>query len=361
MNAPELRALQLSRFIRAPREKVFDAFVTESLMCAWHCPRGMTVASASADARVGGAWRIEMVARDGTRFAVGGRYRELARPQRLVYTWQWEGDMPNMPAVETLIEVRLDSRDDGTELSMTHSGFPTDAMRASHEHGWASCFNRLNDALDPRGTAATLTLLGDPRSSYVRTARMGFAEKGVAITLQPCAPHSPEILAIHPFGRIPALRDGSIELWETSAILKYLDESFGDGPLLAPVRSIERALCEQWVSAVHCYLYDTMVRRCVLQYVLPQGENGQPDRAIIDAAAREMPAQLGALERAYAKGDFLAGDRVSFADLFVAPILAYLEQTPEGGRLLSDMPNIRRAQTAMRQRESFTSTDPTRG
>ena len=361
MNAPETRTLQMSRFIRAPREKVFDAFVSESLMSAWQCPRGMSVASVQADARVGGPWRVEMLARDGTRFAVGGHYRELQRPQRLAYTWQWEGDHKGMSGVETLIEVELTAKDGGTELRMTHSGFPHDAMRDSHAHGWSSCFNRLNDLLDPRGSAATLTLLGDTRSTYVRTARMGFAEKGVVITLQPCQPHSPELCAIHPFGRMPALRDGEIEVWETSAILKYLDESFGDGPLLTPGRITDRVACEQWVSAVNCYFYDTMVRRCVLQYVFPKGESGEPDRAVIEGALKEMPAQLAALDRAYQRGDFLAGDAVSFADLFIAPILAYVEAMPEGGHLLSDMPNIRRAQAVMRQRASFASTDPSRG
>jgi glutathione S-transferase len=361
MNAPEGRTLQLTRFIRAPREKVFDAFVNPSLLSAWHCPRGMRVQQAQADAREGGTWRLEMVSREGTRFAVGGRYREVSPPQRLVYTWQWEGDVPGMPPVQTLIEVRFASRDGGTELSMTHTGFPTDALRDAHGHGWNSTFNRLNDLLDPQGTAGTLTVLGDARSTYVRTARMGFAEKGIAITLQPCTPHSPELLAVHPFGRMPALRDGALGLWETSAILKYADECFGDSPLLTPQRIIDRVTCEQWVSAVNCYYYDTMVRRYVLQYVFPKGEDGKPDRAVIDAAVKEMPAQLTALERAYARGDFLAGDRVSFADLFVAPILAYVESLPEGARLLSDMPHTRRAQAAMRQRASFTSTDPTRG
>jgi glutathione S-transferase len=358
MNAPEPRVLTMSRFIRAPREKVFDAFVTESLMSAWQCPRGMQIASVQADTRVDGAWRVEMKARDGTRFAVGGRYREIRRPERVAYTWQWEGDHKGMANVETLIEVQLTAKDGGTELRMTHSGFPSDAMRDSHAHGWGSCFNRLNDLLDPRGTAATITLLGNLRSTYMRTARMGFAEKGVAVTLQPSPPHSPEILAIHPFGRVPALRDGELEIWETSAILKYVDEGFGDGPLLAPYRLTDRVISEQWVSAVNSYLYDTMVRRCVLQYLFPKGEGGQPDRAVIDGAAKEMPAQLAALERAYRGRDFLAGDSVSFADLFIAPILAYVEATPEGARMLSDMPHIRRAQAVMRQRPSFKSTDP---
>ncbi|WP_372527337.1 SRPBCC domain-containing protein [Piscinibacter sp.] len=359
MNAPETLDLQLSRFIRAPREKVFDAFVNEALMSAWQCPRGMSVASARADARVDGPWRIEMRSREGTRFVVGGHYKQLQRPERLVYTWQWEGDSPRMPNVQTLIEIDFIAKDGGTEMRMRHSGFPAAAARDAHSHGWSSCFNRLNDLLDPRGSAATLTLLGDSRSSYTRTARMGLAEKGIAYTLQPCAPHSPEILAVHPFGKIPALRDGEIEIWETSAILKYLDESF-DGPSLTPGRISDRVTCEQWVSAVNAYLYDTMIRRYVLQVIFPKGEGGQPDRGVIDGALKEMPAQLAALERAYRHGEFLAGTSLSFADLFVAPILAYVEAMPEGARLLSDMPHIRRAQAIIRQRPSFTSTQPQR-
>jgi glutathione S-transferase len=349
----------MSRFIRAPREKVFDAFVTESLMAAWQCPRGMRVTKASADVRVDGEWQIQMAARDGTQMSVGGRYRELQRPQRLAYTWRWQGDFKPM-AVETLIEVEFESRDGGTEMRMTHSGFPEATNRDQHQHGWGSCFNRLVDLLDERGSAATVTLLGDPRSSYTRTARMALAEKGVAYTLQRCAPHSPEVLAIHPFGRIPVFRDGDTALWETSAILRYIDESFGDTPSLTPGRIADRVACDQWVSAVNCYLYDTMVRRCLLQYLFPQGEEGRPDRAVIDKAVAEMPAQFAALERAYQRSDYLAGGGISFADLFVAPILAGVEKTPEGAQLMSDMPNIRRAQAAIRQRASFVLTDPTR-
>ena len=64
MNAPEMFHLQLSRFIRAPREKVFDAFVTEGLLSQWKSPRGMQVAACSVDARVGGRYRVEMRSRD---------------------------------------------------------------------------------------------------------------------------------------------------------------------------------------------------------------------------------------------------------------------------------------------------------
>jgi len=358
MNAPERFELQQTRFIRAPREKVFDAFVNEQALRAWHCPRGMTVTDGRSDARRGGQWQLTMLARDGTRFAVGGSYRELTRPQRLAYTWLWQGENSPMPGFETLVEVDLVEHNGGTQLTLRHSGFPAGAARDAHRQGWHSTLNRLVDHVDARGSAATLTLLGDVRSTYTRTVRLALAEKGLAYTLQTCAPHSPEILAVNPFGRIPALRDGDTELFETSAILRYLDECFGAGPTLVPGSVLGRARCEQWVSVVNADLYDTMVRRYVLQYIFPRGEGGKPERSVIDGSLKEMPAQLAALDKAYGAADWLAGTTLSMADLFVAPILHYVEQMPEGAALFTAAANVKRAQAAIRARASFIDTDP---
>jgi glutathione S-transferase len=262
-----------------------------------------------------------------------------------------------MAGVETLVEVDFGEQDGGTLLQMRHSGFPAAAARDGHAQGWNVTLNKLTELLDARGTAATLTLFGDPRSTYVRSVRMGLAEKDIAYTLLPCAPRSPEVLAVHPFGRIPALRDGDFKVFETSAILRYLNECFG-APSLLPDSIVERARCEQWVSAINAYLYDTMVRRYVLQYVMPKGEGGRPDRSVIDAALPQIRSQLDLLNHAYEGADFLAGARVSIADLFLAPILAYVETMPEGAQLLDAVPHVRRAQGLMRQRSSFTTTEP---
>ena len=103
-----------------------------------------------------------------------------------------------------------------------------------------------------------------------------------------------------------------------------------------------------------------MVRRYVLQYVFPRGADGQPDRGVIDAALKEMPAQLAALDKAYGAGDWLAGGALSMADLFVAPILAYVEQHARGRGAAG-----RRAQRAGARRPPCarapvsSSTDPT--
>ncbi len=358
MNAPERFSLNQTRFIRAPIDKVFDAFATQAGLASWMGSRGTSLGRVAADPRVGGAWRIEMASRDGTQYVVGGQFKQLERPHRVVYTWKWEGDKSPMPHVETLIEVNLNEKNGGTELHMKHSGFPVGMARDGHDQGWKSTFNRLNDYLDPDGIAGTVTLLGDVRSSYTRTVRMALAEKNVPYTLAPSGPHSPQVLAVHPFGRIPALRDGVIDVWETAAILNYLDECFGAGALLRPGTIMERTRATQWISAVNSYLYDTMVKRYVLQILFPKGEGGQPNRAVIDAALAEMPAQFAALEAAYTQGAYLAGNSFSGADLFVAPILAYVQAFPEGAQLMARYPNLLRGQELVRSRASFAATNP---
>lgn len=102
---------------------------------------------------------------------------------------------------------------------------------------------------------------------------MGLAEKGVQYTLQPAAPHTPEVNALHPFGRIPVLADGPISVFETSAILRYVEEAF-PGPSLVPGSIRERARGEQWVSALNAYVDGPLVRRYVLPYVglFPEGK-----------------------------------------------------------------------------------------
>ncbi|CAJ0818443.1 SRPBCC domain-containing protein [Ralstonia flaminis] len=352
--------LEMTRHIRAPRERVFDAFTDQAALAVWHCPRGMGVVEARADARVGGQYRIVMGGRDGNRHIAAGEYQTLDRANFLAYTWWWEvGSMS--PELKTLIEVTLTDKNGGTDLHMRHTGFPDAQTRDGHVVGWQSVFNRLNDYLDPEGTAGTVTVYGNPRSTYCRTVRMALAEKGVPYKLDPLTPHTPELVAHNPFGRVPAFSDGPIEFYETRAILTYIDEAF-DGPSLLPQwGATAHARGEQWISLINCHAYDAMVRRYVLQYIFPKGADGQPDRKVIDTAVPEITAQLDVLEQAYGERDYLVGNTVSMADLFFTPIAMYLEMFPETKALLDKRPNIQRGQAAMRARPSYAATMPQLG
>ncbi|HLJ72871.1 MAG TPA: SRPBCC domain-containing protein [Roseiarcus sp.] len=359
--------LEIERFIKAPREKVFAAFTQESLLKAWHCPRGMTVAEASVDARVGGAYRIVMASRDGSRFVVVGAYQAIEPPDFIAYTWRAEGG----PASDltTLIEVSLTAKDGGTALRMRHTGFPNAQASASHRQGWQSCFNRLSDLVDAEGSAGTLTLFGDPRSSYCWTARLGLAEKGVKYRLAPHAPHTPEQRAVHPFGLVPALRDGETEIYETRAILSYVDEAF-DGPPLAPTGGVTaRARNEQWISLINCYGYDAMVRRCLFQHMAESGpplvaaiaaksRAGRPVGEVVAEALREIDMQLDLFEKGYGANDYLTGSSPATADLFLAPLIHYFGQLPQGRELLQKYPAVRHGHDVMKARPSFVATLP---
>lgn len=349
--------LEMTRFIRAPREKVFEAFTDEAAMAAWHCPRGLHVGEVSADARVGGRYCITMVTRDGVVHGSAGIYQVIERPSFLAYTWTWDGE-GDVAARTTLIEVTLTEKDGGTQLHMRHTGFPDAAVRDDHSQGWTSVFNRLVDYLDPAGTAGNVVVVGSPISPYTRALRIALAEKGVAYTLKPVAPHAPDADAIHPFGRIPALYDGPLPFYETRAILRYIDEAF-DGPSLMSMGGVtSRARAEQWYSVLNDYGYDAIVKRYVLQYMFPSGAGGQPNRAIIDAALPDIDRVLATLDAGYGKRDFLVGNGPCIADYLAAPLLYTLSKMPEGRVLLGKYPNVQRAQAVMQARPSFISAEP---
>jgi glutathione S-transferase len=353
--------LVLTRQFNASPEKLFEAFTQPALLMRWFGPRRCTCPSVQIDARPGGKYRIEMHGEDsGDVNVVQGEYREVRPPDRLVFTWVWsQGEMAKM---QSLVTVTLTPRGGGTELRLRHSGLTTPKAVEAHSKGWQATLECLEDyvAGASKTPVAQPTLLGDARSTYVRSARMGFAEKGIAYRLEPLPPNDPAVAEIHPFHKIPAYRQGALRLFETSAILRYLDETFA-GPALQPENPVDRALMEQWISTINSYCYDAMVRRYVLQYVFPRGEGGKPDREVIDAALVEIEQQLGVLDRAYGERDTLAGDRITIADLLLAPIVFYLQAFPEGKALVAKFPNVRRAHAAIAQRPSFTATMPPLG
>ena len=350
--------LSLTRRIGASPERVFDAFVAGDQLAQWCAPRGMTVPKVALDARVGQGYRLTMETRERRAFTVTGEYRELRRPTRLAYTWQWVDEA--MAALETMVLVELEPCDEGTELVLTHSGFSDPGMRDAHVPGWNSSLNRLVEMLDPRGTAVNLALSGDPRSTYTWSARMALAEKGLHYEMVQRAPHSAEQVRLHPFGRIPALRDGDFILFETSAIVRYLDECFPE-PALIPASVRARARAEQWVSATGSYLYDAMIRRYVLQHLFPKGPGGEPDSAVIAAARGEIARYLAILDDAYGENDAITGETFSIADLLLVPIIDYLALAPGGEELLAAAPNVARALASARARPSFQATHPATG
>ncbi len=135
--------LILRRSIAAPRERVFDAWTTPELMRQWFCPNDtFSVAIAEVDLRVGGKYRIGMEDRNHVVRIAKGTYREVDRPERLVFTWSWDHD-----PVETLVTLTFIDLGSATEITLKHEFLATVERRDDHAHGWTGCLLHLETFL----------------------------------------------------------------------------------------------------------------------------------------------------------------------------------------------------------------------
>lgn len=201
-----------------------------------------------------------------------------------------------------------------------------------------------------------IEIIGLPQSNFVWIARIAATEKGVPYTLAPGFPHTPEVLAMNPTGKIPALRHGDFTLGETRAICGYLD-SF-PGPRLIPAEPRAAAKAEQWLSIVATHIDPVCVRQYLFGYFFPGTPDGSPNRALIDAALPKMEPQFAMLEHAVAAGGFLAGDAFTLADAYLVPILFYLSKTPESTAMLAKSPALTAYLTRMLAHPSIAATIP---
>src|SRR6202163_4791660 len=152
-------------------------------------------------------------------------------------------------------------------------------------------------------------IIGSLRSTYTRVVRMVCEEKGIEYVLTESMLGAPELVAIHPFGKMPVLRHGDFELCESKAIATYLDRSFR-GPHVFPSDPRLAALTEQWVSLVNTLMDRTLIRTYLYAYIAPRAAEGKPDRELIEAVMPALREQIGVLDRAVAKNGCLVDEQI---------------------------------------------------
>lgn len=139
-------SLNMQRTFDAPRALVWRAWSQPEIMVLWMGPIEWPAFSVASDFRVGGAWRTGLKSPEtGEEMWQGGVYREIVEPERLVYTFKWEGEgHEDGPAVDTLVTVELtETPDGGTCVNLTHEGLKNERSLAGHRHGWTSTVDRL--------------------------------------------------------------------------------------------------------------------------------------------------------------------------------------------------------------------------
>jgi glutathione S-transferase len=133
--------LEIRRLIKAPRAKVFDAFVQPEIFGQWWGPKGVTCRNLKIDARVGGDYSLEMHHESGNVHHLSGSYQKIDRPRELVYSWQWGvGDEKGQV---TNVALSFNDHTEGTEIVLLHTGFDTAENRDNHNSGWSGSFDCL--------------------------------------------------------------------------------------------------------------------------------------------------------------------------------------------------------------------------
>ena len=168
-----------------------------------------------------------------------------------------------------------------------------------------------------------VTLFGFPRSVYVQMAGIVLTHREV-----PYAFHDLETemntrshIALHPFERVPILRHGDFTVYETGAIVAYVDDAF-DGPKLTPSDPQARAHMNQWISAVNGYYYPYLIYHVSHERnVFPQ-LGIKSDEKVVAHAMPKVEVCLQVLERELSQsGAYLLGSELSLADFFMLPII----------------------------------------
>jgi glutathione S-transferase len=171
-----------------------------------------------------------------------------------------------------------------------------------------------------------------PGSPFGRAALTTLEEKGASYRFSPVAPgtiRSPEHLARHPFGRVPVLQHGGFMLYETQAILRYLDRVL-PSPSLTPADAKRAARMDQVMNVNDWYLFQGVGSVIGFHRVVgPKLMGLKPDEAAIEAAMPKARAVFQELARLLDEQPYFAGETISLADLMVAPQLGFFTQTPE--------------------------------
>jgi glutathione S-transferase len=207
------------------------------------------------------------------------------------------------------------------------------------------------------------TLWGFDASTYVRTIKMVFAEKGftqfdqVPLNVLAGEPRTPEHLERHPFGKVPVLDHDGMRILETSAIARYLNDVL-PGRSLAPATPKDRARMDMIVGVVDSYGYGALIGGVAAYHLFPDFVGGKND-AMRKGGLENARKVLELAMKTRGSSPFIAGD-LSLADLYLAPIMFYVSLTPDKDAVF-DVDGFAGWWANMEALPSFKSTQPKLG
>jgi glutathione S-transferase len=181
---------------------------------------------------------------------------------------------------------------------------------------------------------------GFPRSTFVNIVRLVLTHKNVAYRFEDLEPvmGRSEHLALHPFNRVPIFRHGDFTVYETRAIVGYIDEVFA-GARLTPQNPHARARMNQWIGVVDSYVYPYMIYHVTHERLVFPELGIASDEKVVAHALPKVENALVAIERELADGrDYLLGPELSIADFYLLPSTFAFSLTEEGKAMYPKYP-----------------------
>lgn len=183
-----------------------------------------------------------------------------------------------------------------------------------------------------------MKVFGHPMSTCTRKVLTTLAEKGaepdfVLVDLMTGAQKQPEHLARQPFGVVPAINDDGFELYESRAIIRYIDETVA-GPKLTPQDPKGRAVMEQWISVEYSN-FTPPAMKIISECLFKKMQGMEPDQAVVDGARKNVAKCVGIMENRLKSSTYLAGDQFTLADIGFMPYVEYLFASGHGDLITS--------------------------
>jgi glutathione S-transferase len=199
---------------------------------------------------------------------------------------------------------------------------------------------------------------GIPGSPYVRAALLTLEEKGAEYELAAMAPgtlkQQPH-LSRHPFGRIPAFEHDGWMLYETRAIMRYVD-AVVPGPRLQPDKPRAAARMDQLMNITDWYVMPQVSATITFNRVVAPRFNRPVDEEKVVQAIPNAQICVAEIARLLDGHPWMAGEALSLADLLLAPHLSMFAQAPEGAQILREHENLRRWLARVEARPSMQAT-----
>lgn len=136
--APAGTALEIHRLFKAPRAKVYNAWVDAEALARWWGPEGYRAKVAALEVKPGGVYRTSMTGPDGVERWVGGVFDEVVDNEKLVFSWAWEETEAGHTGNQTRVTIEFRDAPGGTEVALTHELFQDVEQRDMHRLGWTS-------------------------------------------------------------------------------------------------------------------------------------------------------------------------------------------------------------------------------